>query len=79
MNLLASLPESFNMLVKVLEPNTDIPSMDELTERSDPCIYRHNLLQKFCMENAKPVKTPVDTCTKLVKATEVMTEKILTI
>ena len=23
--------------------------------------YTHNLLQKFGMENAKPVKTPVDT------------------
>ena len=28
--------------------------------------YTHSLLQKFDMENAKPVKTPVDTCTKLV-------------
>ena len=33
-------------------------------------VYTHNLLQKSGMENAKPVKTPVDTCTKLVKATE---------
>ena len=33
-------------------------------------VYTHNLLQKFGMENAKPVKTTVDTCTKLVKATE---------
>ena len=33
--------------------------------------YTHNLLQKFGMENAKPVKTPVDTSTKLVKASEV--------
>ena len=33
-------------------------------------VYTHNLLQKFGMENAKPVEIPVDTCTKLVKATE---------
>ena len=33
--------------------------------------YTHNLLQKFGMEKAKPVKTPVDTSTKLVKASEV--------
>ena len=33
--------------------------------------YTHNLLQKFGMENAKPVKTPVDTSIKLVKASEV--------
>ena len=33
--------------------------------------YTHNLLQKFGMENAKPVKTPVDTSTKLVKVSEV--------
>ena len=33
--------------------------------------YTQNLLQKFGMESAKPVKTPVDTSTKLVKATEV--------
>lgn len=33
--------------------------------------YTQNILQKFGMENAKPVKTPVDTSTKLVKATEV--------
>ena len=32
--------------------------------------YTKNLLQKFGMESAKPVKTPVDTSTKLVKATE---------
>ena len=31
--------------------------------------YSRNLLQKFGMESAKPVKTPVDTSTKLVKAT----------
>ena len=30
--------------------------------------YTKNLLQKFGMESAKPVKTPVDTSTKLVKA-----------
>ena len=33
-------------------------------------VYTHNILQKFGMENAKPVKIPVDTCTKLVKGTE---------
>ena len=32
-HLLASLPESFNMLVTALEANTDIPSMDVVTER----------------------------------------------
>lgn len=32
--------------------------------------YTKSVLQKFGMENAKPVNTPVDTCTKLVKATE---------
>lgn len=32
--------------------------------------YTESLLQKFGMENAKPVNTPVDTSTKLVKATE---------
>ena len=32
-HLLASLPESFNMLVTALEANTDVPSMDVVTER----------------------------------------------
>ena len=32
--------------------------------------YAESILQKFSMENAKPVSTPVDTGTKLVKATE---------
>ena len=32
--------------------------------------YTNDLLQKFGMEAAKPVATPVDTSTKLVKATE---------
>ena len=32
--------------------------------------YTDNLLRKFGMENAKPVKTQVDTIIKLVKATE---------
>ena len=32
--------------------------------------YTDNLLRKFGMENAKPVKTPVDTSIKLVKTTE---------
>ncbi len=33
-------------------------------------VYTQNLLKKFGMEDAKSVKTPVDTCTKLVKGTE---------
>ena len=33
-------------------------------------LYTENLLQKFGMENAKPVSTPVDSNSKLVKATE---------
>ena len=33
-------------------------------------LYAENLLQKYGMEQAKPVKTPVDVCSKLVKATE---------
>ena len=32
--------------------------------------YAKNILQKFGMDNAKPVGTPVDTGTKLVKTTE---------
>jgi len=32
-HLLASLPESFIMLVTALEANTDVPKMDILTER----------------------------------------------
>ena len=32
-HLLASLPESFNMLVTALEANTNIPCMDVVTER----------------------------------------------
>jgi len=32
-HLLANLPESFNMLVKVLEANTDVPSTEAVTER----------------------------------------------
>ena len=32
--------------------------------------YAACVLQKFGMENAKAVKTPIDTSTKLVKATE---------
>ena len=33
MHLLTSLPESFNMLVTALKANTDVPSMDVVTER----------------------------------------------
>lgn len=33
-------------------------------------VYTQNLLKKFGMEDAKSVKTPVETSTKLVKATE---------
>ena len=32
-NLLASLPESFNVLVTALETNTDVPKMEVVTER----------------------------------------------
>ena len=32
-HLLASLPESFNMFITALEVNTDVPSMDVVTER----------------------------------------------
>jgi len=32
-NLLASLPESYNMLVTALEDNSDVPDMDVVTER----------------------------------------------
>ena len=32
--------------------------------------YTDNLIWKFDMENTKPMKTPVDTSIKLVKATE---------
>lgn len=32
--------------------------------------YTENILQKFGMESAKPVGTPVDTGTKFVKTTE---------
>jgi len=43
-------------------------------EASEVCgqpAYTQNLLQKFGMESVKHVKTPVDTSSKLVKATEV--------
>ena len=33
-------------------------------------VYTENLLRKFEMENAKPVATPVDNSTKLVKMTD---------
>ena len=33
-------------------------------------VYTENVLQKFGMETAKPVGTPVDTGTKLVKSTD---------
>ena len=32
--------------------------------------YAESILQKFGMENAKPVSTPVDTGTKVVKSTD---------
>ena len=32
-HLLASLPDSFNMLVIALEANTDVPEMEVVTER----------------------------------------------
>ena len=49
-------------------------NIDQDKESDRVCIgqpaYTSSVLQKFGMEHAKPVTTPVDTAVKLVKATE---------
>ena len=83
--LAAETEKRLNDVKLVLAKRFDIKDMGKLhyflgmkvvqnNEGNMVCIqpaYTHNLLQKFGMGNAKPVKTPVDTSTKLVKASEV--------